>query len=95
VFVISGTMTFVVGERRFEAGEGSLVWLPRDVPHVFANLGDDPVWALGTITPSGREGMFIEQAEYFAGLHGPPDQDRLRAIADKYGVRSIGPPLDV
>jgi len=95
VFVISGTMTFVVGERRFESGPGSLVWLPREVPHVFANLGEDPVWAFGTITPSGLEGMFKEQAEYFAGLQGPPDQDMMRAIGDKYGVRSLGPPLDV
>ncbi len=31
-------------------------------------------------------------AEYFAGLQGPPDPDRISAIADKYGVRSLGPP---
>lgn len=95
VYVISGTMTFVVGERRFEAGPGSLVWLPREIPHVFANLGVDPVWAFGTITPSGLEGMFKEQAEYFAGLQGPPDPERIRAIGDRYGVRSLGPPLEV
>jgi hypothetical protein len=88
-------MTFVVGERRFEAGPGSLVWLPREIPHVFANLGVDPVWAFGTITPSGLEGMFKEQAEYFAGLQGPPDPERIRAIGDRYGVRSLGPPLEV
>jgi mannose-6-phosphate isomerase-like protein (cupin superfamily) len=94
-YVIAGTMTFVVGGRRFEAGPGTLVWLPREVPHVFANLGDEPVWAFGTITPAGLEGMFKEQAEYFAGLQGPPDPEQIRAIGDKYGVRSLGPPLEV
>lgn len=32
VYVISGIMTFLVGEQRFEAGPGSLVWLPREIP---------------------------------------------------------------
>lgn len=95
VFVISGTLTFVVGERRFEAGPGTLVWLPREVPHVFANLGDEPVWSFGTIIPSGIEGMFKEQAEYFADLQGPPDPERIKAIGEKYGVRNLGPPLEV
>ena len=94
VYVITGTLTFVVGERRSEAGPGTLVWLPREVPHVFANLGDEPVWAFGTITPSGLEGMFKEQAEYFSGLQGPPDPERIKAIGDKYGVTSLGPPLE-
>ena len=42
-YVISGVLTFVVGDRRFEASAGELVWLPREVPHTFANLGDEPV----------------------------------------------------
>lgn len=92
-FVISGVMTFVVGARRFEAGPGQLVWLPRGVPHTFANLHDEPAWVFGTITPAGLEGMFAEQADYFAGLQGPPDPDRIREIGDRYGVRALGPPL--
>ena len=93
-FVISGVMTFLVGDRRFEAGTGELVWLPREVPHTFSNLGNEPVWALGVISPSGLEGMFTEQAEYFQSLQGPPDSDIVRQIGDRYGVRSLGPPLE-
>ena len=92
-FVISGVMTFVVGDRRFEATAGELVWLPRQVPHTFANLGDEPVWALGVTTPAGLEGMFEEQSEYFATLQGPPDPAKIREIGDRYGVRALGPPL--
>jgi mannose-6-phosphate isomerase-like protein (cupin superfamily) len=94
-YVVSGVLTFVVGQRRFEAGEGELVWLPRDVPHTFANLGDEPVWVFGVTTPAGLEGMFEEQSAYFAGLQGPPDPERIREIGDRYGVRALGPPLSV
>ena len=93
-FVISGVLTFVVGDDRFEAGAGQLVWLPREVPHTFANLGDEPVWAFGVTTPAGLEGMFAEQAEYFAALQGPPDPETIREIGARYGVRNLGPPLD-
>lgn len=61
----AGVLTFVVGDRRFEASAGELVWLPRQVPHTFANLGNEPVWAFGVTTPAGLEGMFAEQGAYF------------------------------
>lgn len=48
-------MTFVVVDRRFEAHGGELLWLPRHVPHTFADLGDEPVWAFGVTTPAGLE----------------------------------------
>jgi mannose-6-phosphate isomerase-like protein (cupin superfamily) len=92
-YVIAGVLTFTVGDRTFEATSGTLVWLPREVPHTFANLSDDPVWAFGVTLPGGLEGMFAEQAEYFAGLEGPPDEDVVSAIGAKYGVRVVGPPL--
>jgi hypothetical protein len=39
--------------------------------------------------------MFAEQAEYFSGLDGPPDVRRIAEIGDRYGVRTLGPPLSV
>lgn len=94
-FVIEGTLTFVIGEDRFEARAGSFVWAPRGVPHTFANLSEEPVRVLGMIVPSGLEGMFIEQAEYFAGLSGPPDPVRIDEIGSRYGVKVVGPPISV
>lgn len=62
VYITSGVMTLVVGDRRFEACAGDLTWLPREVPHGITNPGDEPVWALRVTTPAGLEGMFEEQA---------------------------------
>jgi mannose-6-phosphate isomerase-like protein (cupin superfamily) len=92
-YVVSGVLTFVVGERRFEATAGQLVWLPRGVPHAFANLGDEPVTAFEVVTPAGLEAMFEEQAAYLASLDGPPDGDEVAEIGARYGVRRLGPPL--
>jgi len=87
-------LTVEVGEERFEAGPETLVWLPRDVPHVFANLSDGLVRTVGVITPSGLEGMFAEHAEYFGQLQGSPDPEVLIAISARYGVLPVdGPPL--
>lgn len=94
-FVIEGTLTFVIGDNRFEAGPGSFVWAPRGVPHTFANLTEAPVRVIGMIVPSGLEKMFIEQAKYFSELTGPPDPERVDEIGSRYGVKVIGPPIDV
>ena len=94
-YVISGVLTFVVGERTFEAGPETLVWLPRDVPHTFANRGDDEAWVFGVTNPAGIEAMFEEQVAYFAGLTGPPDGEYLAELGARFGVTSLGPPLDV
>ena len=94
IYVVEGVLTVEVGDRRFEAGPETLVWLPRNVPHVFANLSDGLVRTVGVITPSGLEGMFAEQAVYFSQLQGPPDPAVLAAISVKYGVLPVeGPPL--
>lgn len=92
-YVIEGVLTVRVGDRMTEVRAGSLVWLPRGEPHAFANLSDEPVRVFGVVTPAGLEGMFAEQAEYFAGLSGPPDERRVAEIGARYGVTVIGPAL--
>jgi quercetin dioxygenase-like cupin family protein len=94
IYVVSGELTVEVGPDRHRVSSGMLAWLPRGVPHVFANLSDQPVWTVGIITPGGFERMFAEQDAYLAGLTEPPDHEILMAISAKYGVTAVdGPPL--
>ncbi len=72
---------------------GDLTGVPREIPHTFANLSDEPVHAFGVTVPAGLEGMFAEQAAYFGSLEGPPDEEIVRDIGSRYGVRVVGPPL--
>jgi mannose-6-phosphate isomerase-like protein (cupin superfamily) len=94
IYVTSVVLTVEVGSQRHQAGPGSLIWLPRGIPHTFANLTSEPVCTVGVITPSGLENLFAEIAAYLAGLAGPPDPQTILAINAKYGVTPAdGPPL--
>lgn len=94
IYVVSGVLTVEVGGRRFEAGPECFVWMPRGVPHTFANFSDDEVRTVGLVNPTGLEGMFREQAAYFASLQGPPDVEALMELSARYGVYPVdGPPL--
>lgn len=89
-----GVLTVEVGDERHEVGPESFVWLPREVPHAFANLGTEDVRTVGLLSSPGLTAMFREQGEYFAGLQGPPDPAVLLEISLRYGVRPVeGPPL--
>jgi mannose-6-phosphate isomerase-like protein (cupin superfamily) len=94
-YVIAGVMTYVIGEGTFEAGPETLVWLPRGIPHTFANRGDEEAWILGLTTPADLQEMFRERSAYFASLDGPPDPAYMAELAARFGLTSLGPPLDV
>lgn len=94
LYVVSGLLTVEVGEHRYEAGPASYVFMPRGVPHVFANLGGDEVRTVVLFNSPTLARMFEEQAEYRATLQGPPDPAILTEIAERYGVHAVdGPPL--
>ncbi len=89
IYVISGVLTAEVGDETFEVGPESFLWLPRNVPHTFANLGDDEVWSVGLINPSGLERFFRELADYLGSLTVPPDEDVILAINARYGIYPV------
>src|SRR3954447_15214387 len=58
IYVLGGVLTAEVGDQRYEVRPESFLWMPRGVPHTFANLGDDEVWAIGLMNPAGFEHFF-------------------------------------
>jgi mannose-6-phosphate isomerase-like protein (cupin superfamily) len=93
LYVVSGTLLVQVGVERHELPEGAFAWLPRDTPHTFANASGAPARVLAVAVPGGIEGLFKEQGEYFAMLHGAPDLAELAAIGARYGSRLLGAPI--
>ena len=94
IYVVAGTLTAEVGGTRYEVGPRSFLFMPRDVPHGFANLSDDEVWTNGLLNPPGLEDMFREQAAYFTSLRGEPDPAFFVDLSARYGIHPVeGPPL--
>ena len=52
-FILEGRFSIVCGERSWQAGPGSLVFLPRDVPHGFTVSNDGPGRTLLITAPGG------------------------------------------
>jgi quercetin dioxygenase-like cupin family protein len=94
-YVVEGRLLVQLGEERHELGAGYFAWLPRQIPHTYANVSDSPVRLLGISVPGGMEEFFAEQSAYFAQLQGPPDLEQLAAIGARHGGRLAGPPISV
>jgi quercetin dioxygenase-like cupin family protein len=92
-YVCSGVLTAQFGDQRLELNAGEVVWLPRGVPHAFANLSDEPTAIVSLVVPGGLSEMFREQDAYLSGVEGEPDPAVLAEISVRYGVQPVGPPL--
>jgi quercetin dioxygenase-like cupin family protein len=62
IFVLEGTLTFFLGEKRMEARTGSYFFQPKGTPHGFRAKGDDPARILYLAFPAGLDQFVIEHA---------------------------------
>lgn len=75
-FILEGEIDFQAGDTKFRAQAGSLVVLPRELPHSF-NLVSDTAKALLLITPAGFETLFKEFGIPAKTLDLPPVPENL------------------
>ena len=86
-YVAEGIVGVQIGDRVYEAGPGATIFKPRGIPHAFWTATDLPARVSEIITPAGFECYFTEMAEALvAGEGGQPDQVRVKAIQDRYGL---------
>jgi len=89
-YVLDGEYLIEVGTERYTMTAGDSLLAPRQVPHVWAYVGDAVGRLLITFTPPGRmEAFFREVAK--AGAMPPQDPVVWRA----HGMELLGPPLAV
>jgi len=65
-YVLEGTMTFLAGERWFDAPAGSFLRIPAGVRHDFENRGTVRAGALNVFLPGGFEARMPAIVDYFA-----------------------------
>ncbi|MER6779614.1 MULTISPECIES: cupin domain-containing protein [unclassified Streptomyces] len=90
-YVLSGTVRFTVGEEDHDATTGTLVIVPPDTPHTFANLTDQPAVMLSTFTPDLYVQYFRDLQEELAGGRPLTPQANIDAMS-RYATEPAGDP---
>jgi len=98
LYVLSGELSCVYGEdgeHVVRAGPHDTVVLPRDVPHGFRVVSEEPCRMVVYVTPAGLEEFFRDVGEPAPRLETPPagdlDPAALSAAAAEYGLDILGP----
>ena len=89
-YVVEGQYDFEVGQERVRLKAGDSVFGPRQVPHVWAFVGDSTGRILFVLTPAGQMEAFF-RAPLNADARPPQDPAYYRG----YGMELVGPPLRI
>jgi quercetin dioxygenase-like cupin family protein len=90
-YVLSGEFLFRAGDEEHTLLAGAGIWLPRAVPHVWANTATTPGSMLLMCQPGGFEGFFDETRGNVPLDKKSPDT--MRTLMAKYGMEMLGPPI--
>jgi quercetin dioxygenase-like cupin family protein len=85
--VIRGHYRYRHADTELDAPAGTVIFMPRRVPHVFRNVGTESGEHLVTLVPAGMEKMFREVSD--AKVQLPRDVARLNEIYAKYGLTNL------
>jgi mannose-6-phosphate isomerase-like protein (cupin superfamily) len=83
-YVIEGRLGFRVGDHAYEAGAGTVAFIPRGTPHTFANPGPESARSLVLVTPGGFESYFEALIELISMTGGLPPEHELRDLGIAY-----------
>lgn len=90
--ILKGEVVYAVGNQTFNAKEGDVMFLPKNIQHSF-KIQTDTLETMILLNPGGFEQFFVEMGKPAGELElppmpqGPPDIKRLVATASKYGVK--------
>ena len=87
--ITGGHFRFWRGTHTIDALPGAVVYLPRNVPHQFLNVGSTPGKLVVTIVPAGLERMFLTISQ--RGLQVPKDRAEIVQLGRDYGITYVAP----
>src|SRR5687767_2911071 len=91
-YVLEGELVFELDGERHTVSAGDTVYLRRGVVHAYQNFTTSNARLLIATVPGMFSRFFVElSAATPAG--GLPAPDRLDALATKYGITTLGPPM--
>ncbi len=89
-YVISGEVTFVIGDAVSVAGPGGCAFMPRGVPHAWKSTGTATARVLFLYTPAKAGGLLEEQQRTqrkFASM----TEREMAEICQRHGWEILGP----
>ena len=90
-YVLDGHVRFVCDGQWLDAGPGTWVYGPREIPHGFKVVGSQPARMLLMCAPAGFEKFVLELCAPVDSVPAPPDMAALMAAAAKYNLDILGP----
>ena len=89
-YVIEGHFVIEIGDEKFTLATGDSVLAPRQIPHVWAHVGDAQGRILITFRPAGEMEAFFREVTKADAM---PPQDP--ALWQAHGMKLLGPPLSM
>lgn len=89
-YVLSGEFLFKAGSEEHHLTNGGSIWLPRGVPHVWANTAATDGKLILVCQPGGFEKFFDEIGNVPMDKKSP---ETMRNLMAKYGMEMLGPPI--
>jgi mannose-6-phosphate isomerase-like protein (cupin superfamily) len=94
-YVLSGEFIFKAGDETYTMTKGGSIWLPRGIPHTWANTTKADANLILVSQPGGFEKFFEELSVSTERLpqNSTAAQQKAAEILAKYGMEMLGPPL--
>lgn len=92
-YILQGTIELICGADTLTATAGDFVHTPKDVPHKYTVIGEQPARVLLLFSRPGFESFFAEAgAPLDQPPAGPPDPEVFRRLVEKYDLELLETP---
>ena len=89
-YVLSGEVTFKIGDEVTVGGPGTCAFMPRGVPHAWKSTGAETGRVLFLYTPAKAGGLIEEQQRTGRGFRSMNERE-LAEICQRHGWELLGP----
>ncbi len=93
-YVLSGEFLFKAGGEEHTLPAGATIWLPKGIPHVWANVSSQEGKLILVCLPGGFEKFFDEMGREMANVHDTAGAEKtMKEVMARYDMELLGPPL--
>jgi len=89
-YVLSGEVTFKIGDKVAVGGPGTCAFMPRGVPHAWKNSGAETGRVLFLYTPARAGGLFEEQQRTHRTIASMSEKEAAE-LRQRHGWEIVGP----